>query len=126
ETLTFWARVAVGISSLITLGLLLAVARLLLAETSRQEDDRQAAGEEAERMQQLVAARTAELSALTSHLQSVIEQEKSELARNLHDELGGLLTAAKMDLSWLKNATAHLGPGVSDKLEELDETLSVA
>ncbi|HEV7716242.1 MAG TPA: sensor histidine kinase, partial [Steroidobacteraceae bacterium] len=37
------------------------------------------------------------------HLQVFAEKEKSELARNLHDELGGLLTAAKMDLSWLQS-----------------------
>jgi signal transduction histidine kinase len=46
--------------------------------------------------------RELELSALSSHLQSLAEKEKTELARTLHDELGGLLTAAKMDLSWLQ------------------------
>jgi len=51
----------------------------------------------------LVDARTRELSALSSHLQNLAEKEKSELARTLHDELGGLLTAAKMDLSWLQS-----------------------
>jgi len=51
---------------------------------------------------QLVADRTRELSALSNHLLALSEQEKSELARKLHDELGGLLTAAKMDLSWLQ------------------------
>src|SRR5256885_16718922 len=51
----------------------------------------------------LVEARTGELSALSTHLQELAEKEKSELARNLHDELGGLLTAAKMDLSWLQS-----------------------
>lgn len=50
-----------------------------------------------------VEARTRELSALSSHLQTLSEREKSELARKLHDELGGLLTAAKMDLSWLQS-----------------------
>jgi signal transduction histidine kinase len=51
----------------------------------------------------LVEGRTRELSALSSHLQNLAEKEKSELARTLHDELGGLLTAAKMDLSWLQS-----------------------
>ncbi len=49
-----------------------------------------------------VARRTAELSELSSHLQRVSEQEKAVLARELHDELGGLLIAAKMDISALR------------------------
>jgi signal transduction histidine kinase len=38
---------------------------------------------------------------LVSYLQSVIEHEKAVVARELHDELGGLLVAASMDLAWL-------------------------
>jgi signal transduction histidine kinase len=45
---------------------------------------------EIERLQ----AHTRELSAFSAHLQTFSEQEKSQLARLLHDELGGLLTAA--------------------------------
>jgi signal transduction histidine kinase len=48
-------------------------------------------------------ARTHELSELCTHLQDYVEKEKHELARRLHDELGGLLTAAKMDLSWMQS-----------------------
>ncbi len=51
----------------------------------------------------LLQARTRELSELSTHLLNFAEQERSELAHNLHDELGGLLTAAKMDLSWLQS-----------------------
>jgi signal transduction histidine kinase len=36
-------------------------------------------------------------------LQTHYEQEKARLARQLHDELGGILTPAKMDLSWLES-----------------------
>ena len=49
-----------------------------------------------------VDERTRELTALSTHLQGVSEQEKSALSRELHDELGGLLVAARMDLSWLQ------------------------
>jgi glucose-6-phosphate-specific signal transduction histidine kinase len=48
-----------------------------------------------------VTARTEELSALSTQLLKIMEGERSELARHLHDELGGLITAAKMDMSWL-------------------------
>lgn len=54
-------------------------------------------------LDRLVEDRTRDLTAFSSHLQAFSEQEKAELARKLHDELGGLLTAAKMDLSWLQS-----------------------
>ncbi len=38
---------------------------------------------------------------LTAHLQSVREEERTRVAREIHDELGQALTALKMDLSWL-------------------------
>ena len=49
------------------------------------------------------SVRVHELSELCTHLLDDAEREKHELARQLHDELGGLLTAAKMDLSWLQS-----------------------
>jgi len=48
-------------------------------------------------------ARVREISGLATHLQALAEKEKAEIARTLHDELGGLLTAAKMDLSWVQS-----------------------
>ncbi|MFL6605304.1 MAG: sensor histidine kinase [Steroidobacteraceae bacterium] len=68
--------------------------------------------------------RTRELSALSNHLQALSEREKSELARKLHDELGGLLTAAKMDLSWLQ---ARLeGAVIQERLAQLGSVLDEA
>jgi len=72
----------------------------------------------------LVEARTRELSALSSHLQSLAEKEKSELARTLHDELGGLLTAAKMDLSWLQSRVEK--PEHQERLAQLGSVLDEA
>ena len=46
--------------------------------------------------------RTRELGSLSAFLQTHYEREKARLARELHDELGGILTPAKMDLSWLE------------------------
>ena len=48
----------------------------------------------------------ADLSALSAFLQASGEREKASLARELHDQLGGILTPAKMDLAWLR---ARLG-----------------
>jgi signal transduction histidine kinase len=49
----------------------------------------------------LVRTRTAELSELASHLQTEAERQKSALARELHDELGSILTASRMEASML-------------------------
>jgi len=83
--------------------LLVVVAWLLAAEAARQQLLRLATERQAQDFERLVDVRTRELSELSTHLQDLAEKEKSELARRLHDELGGLLTAAKMDLSWLQS-----------------------
>ena len=49
-----------------------------------------------------VTKKTAELRTLAGYLQTVREDEKSYLARELHDELGGLLTAAKLTLALMR------------------------
>jgi signal transduction histidine kinase len=73
---------------------------------------------------QAATPRELELSALSSHLQSLAEKEKSELARTLHDELGGLLTAAKMDLSWLQARMDK--PEYQERLAQLGSVLDEA
>jgi glucose-6-phosphate-specific signal transduction histidine kinase len=62
-----------------------------------------------------VAVRTEELSALSTHLIGIMESERSQLAKELHDELGGLITAAKMDMAWLQ---AHIGKSLDPAGEE--------
>jgi signal transduction histidine kinase len=53
-----------------------------------------------------IGRRTRELASLSAFLQTHYEREKARLARELHDQLGGILTPAKMDLVWLQ---ARLG-----------------
>jgi signal transduction histidine kinase len=74
------------------------------AELARRQSD----------LERLVARRTEELSELSTHLQSIAEQEKSLLSRELHDELGGLLIAARMDVSWIED---RVGSGDAEVLE---------
>ena len=45
----------------------------------------------------------------------MMENERSQLAKELHDELGGLITAAKMDMAWLQ---AHFGNNLDAASEE--------
>lgn len=42
-----------------------------------------------------------QLRDLSDHIQTVREEEKARIAREIHDDLGGTLTALKMDVYWL-------------------------
>jgi signal transduction histidine kinase len=57
---------------------------------------------EHERLEALVNERSNSLATLATHLQHVREEERGFLARELHDELGALLTAAKFDTARVK------------------------
>ena len=76
---------------------------LEMAETRRAK---------AQALQDLEASR-AQLAALTEHLQSSIEQERAGIAREIHDDIGGALTAVKFDVSWMVR-NAHNAAGVAE------------
>ena len=56
---------------------------------------------------------------LTSHLQNVREEERLYISREIHDELGQLLTVLKMDVSWLNKRTEPENTAVKEKLIEI-------
>lgn len=74
----------------------------------------------------LVESRS-QLQELSAHLQLVREEERAGIARELHDQLGQMLTALKMDVSWLRNRVQPLDPTVRDKMGAMtrliDETV---
>jgi PAS domain S-box-containing protein len=56
---------------------------------------------------------------LTEHLQNVREEERLHIAREIHDELGQLLTVLKMDVSWLNKKIENPNGPVKEKLADL-------
>lgn len=75
-------------------------------------------------LESTVADRTRELSDLASYLTDAREAEKARLARELHDELGALLTAAKMDASWLlRSLGANAAPDIQARFRRLIDTI---
>ncbi|BEP93647.1 hypothetical protein GmRootA79_20310 [Acidovorax sp. A79] len=47
------------------------------------------------------------LAELTEHLQTSIEQERASIAREIHDDIGGALTAVRFDVAWIgRHSTA--------------------
>lgn len=71
-----------------------------------------------------VRERTANLRELATHLQNVREDERGHLARELHDELGALLTAAKLDVARLKSRLGSAQPEAIERLIHLTTTLN--
>jgi signal transduction histidine kinase len=80
---------------------------------------------ENQRLLKLVDERTGELNELSTHLQRSSEKDRATLARDLHDELGGILTSAKMDLEWLRTHADH-APEALRRFAQLAEMLDEA
>jgi signal transduction histidine kinase len=120
-----FARLGMQIMTGFTIALLLIVWILLRREILQREEKRRQLLAEQQRLETEVERRTGELSELSNHLQMVREEEKTRLARDIHDELGGVLVSAKMDVSWveerLRQASAE--PEVASKLRRAQDSL---
>lgn len=122
NALTSWledlrtTRWAMAGAALLNAALLVWLGVFLLREMRRRS-------RESSELQQLVDARTVELATLSSYLQSVAEREKQALARELHDSLGGLLVATKMDVAWLRRRLRAADPELELRFERIQEAL---
>jgi PAS domain S-box-containing protein len=78
----------------------------------------------------LLRASQQEVQSLALAASTAREQEKSRIARELHDELGQALTALKIDVAWLRENGGKPGQERLDKLESmarlLDSTVAAA
>jgi protein-histidine pros-kinase len=75
-------------------------------------------------LEAMVEDRTRDLMGLASYLTRVNENERSRIARELHDELGALLTAANMDSAWIARNLKDEDKGkFSSRLTRLSENL---
>ncbi|MBV8496207.1 MAG: CHASE3 domain-containing protein, partial [Gammaproteobacteria bacterium] len=119
-----WTSIATSSAAMLaSTGLLLLLSRLILRQLHfKERETEQLAARQAE-LEQLVEKRTEELSELSTHLQSLAEQEKAALSRELHDELGGLLVAARMDVSWLEERLAPGDPEAQAYFKRVQDAL---
>ncbi|HEY8035614.1 MAG TPA: PAS domain S-box protein [Methylobacter sp.] len=63
---------------------------------------------------------------LSSHLEAAREDERTRIAREIHDELGSILTALKMDLSWLNKQLSVDLPLCHEKIAVMNRHLDDA
>ena len=118
-----WSRI--GITGLVLLCVSAVFVVLRLGRAGERERARYLAQLSAERdkLEVEVDRRTLELTDLAQHLQRVREDERGHLARELHDELGGLLTAAKLDVARVRKRVEGGGPEVAERIQHLSRTL---
>lgn len=100
-----------------------------ITERKRAEDALQRTNDE---LEDNVRARTEELNEayqtlrnLSSHLQIAREEERTRIAREVHDEMGGVLTAIKIDTSLLKQqleTNERNAPAELDRMLQLIDT----
>lgn len=115
-----------GVALMALAGLLIFIKYLLqthalLASGVREQESLQ---RERDLLESQVRERTADLAQLATHLQNVREEERGHLARELHDELGAILTAAKLDTARLKSRLTGSLPEAAERLQHLTETLN--
>ena len=64
------------------------------------------------------------LSALAQHLQTSVESERAAIAREIHDDVGGSLSALKFDLAWIVRHSPS--PAVAERAAQALETVTHA
>ncbi|MBA7662322.1 hypothetical protein ES703_70350 [subsurface metagenome] len=80
---------------------------------------------ERKKAEELLRASREQLRSLSAHLQSVREEERTGMARRIHDELGQTLTALKIDLSWLAKRLPKEQESLLDKIKSMSELIDM-
>ena len=83
---------------------------------SRDITERKKAEEELQNSQK-------ELRALSARLQSVREEERAKIAREIHDDLGQALTGLKMDSAWVMKNLRPDQTALKDKLQAMGQLI---
>lgn len=117
-------RVGVALLSVLCLLALYRVLRQPFALERRQQEQRRQVQAERDQLEIEVKKRMAQLTELTLHLQTAREDERHRLARDLHDELGSLLTSAKLDAARIRSRLAGSAPESLALLANLVGTLN--
>lgn len=113
------ARIATALLAAFSVALVFIVGVFARREVSERERRTQEMLDDRNRLERAVEKRTAEISELSNHLQQISEAERAKLARDIHDELGSLLVAGKMDAAWVQNRVRGIDAPAAKKLQGL-------
>ena len=91
-------------------------APLRLAGTVQDISERKHAEESLSRLHE-------KMSDLNAHLETVREQERLAISREIHDEIGQTLTALKLDLSWVNNRIPSGNGELAERMAEMRANL---
>ena len=117
-------RIGVALLTTVSLLALFMYLRKRFAHETLLVEQQRMVQAERDRLEAEVIERTAMLTQLALHLHSAREDERSRLARNLHDDLGALLTSAKLDAARIKSRLADTTPEASKLLAHLVDNLN--
>jgi PAS domain S-box-containing protein len=97
-----------------------AVAMSNLVTLAYEQGERRRAEEQLQQSQE-------RLRSLTGRVESVQEEERTRISREVHDKLGQELTGVKLELAFLRDQLAHSGPDVLSRIEtitkQVDQTM---
>ena len=113
------SRLAIALLSVMCLLAILIYLRKNLELKAEQLQLRRMLAAERDQLGLVVLKRTEELTRLARYLQNNREDERSRLARNLHDDLGALLTSAKLDTARIKSRMLQISPEMVELLTHL-------
>lgn len=117
-------RVSLICGAVLIIVLMTLVIKQLLAEIATKTYLQQQVIHENEIYEQKLEQQTKLLRSLALDYQADVERERQKLSRELHDELGSILTATKMDISWVMKKLKEISPanvGV-ELIEKLKKT----
>lgn len=112
-------RIGVAVFALLSLIGLFMYLRQNFALWTQQQELQTAVQIERDRLEVEVVNRTAQLTELAHHLQTAREDERQRLARNLHDDLGALLTSVKLDAARIRSRLQVSSPGSLELLQHM-------
>lgn len=117
-------RAGVALLAALSLMALILYLRQALHLKQQQFELQSLAALERDQLEVTVSSRTKQLTELARYLQTAREDERSRLARNLHDDLGALLTSAKLDAARIKSRVATDSPETNGLLAHLVSNLN--
>lgn len=110
------ARISIFASALILIWLVVLVIKQLLSEIVIKSHLQQRVSKENTIYEEKLQQQTKLLHSLALDYQADVERERHKLSRELHDELGSIFTATKMDIAWVIKKMKLVAPEVGEEV----------